>query len=277
VSLTEGDLSISSEDLGDVGFSQYHAPIDSYAINREKHTWPQSEYLNGRTVTESNRRLLFNWMLEALVHFGCHAETHMLAFSVMHRFLEATPDLVLGKLQLAGLSVLFTVLKYTERYPPQLQEFGKALLPGFSAADVVEMEKEVLNTIDWHLALPLPLHFLIGYWHSVAPPLGFTKRQSWCLCLYVVELMMVEPSLLRFTPSTVAAAAICVVRILAASFQSQDVVPPWVILLFCFALFCFALLCFVLFYYVYLHSVRPHNYKASQGKPPCRWRNVFKK
>ena len=152
----------------------------------------------------------------------------MLAFSIMHRYVKLTPDLPLSRLQLAGLAVLFLALKFSE-HPPYLGEFVEALLPknrDISPDDVLEMEKEILGTIDWDLTCPLPLHFLVSYYDVIDPPPGFTIKQAWFMCLYVVELMMEDACLLRFTPSTVAASAVYVTRILALTFQ-PDQFPAW--------------------------------------------------
>jgi len=67
------------------------------------------------------------------------------------------------KLQLVGVSALLIACKYEEIYPPALKEFVAICDKAYTSVEILEMEADVLNVLDFKLTHTSPLRFLERY------------------------------------------------------------------------------------------------------------------
>ena len=65
-----------------------------------------------------------------------------------------------SKLQLVGVSAMLVASKYEEMYAPEIGDFVYITDNAYSKSDIRKMECLILNTLDFNLGKPLPLHFL---------------------------------------------------------------------------------------------------------------------
>lgn len=67
------------------------------------------------------------------------------------------------KLQLVGVSAMFVASKYEEMYAPEIGDFVYITDNSYSKEQVRCMERLILQTLDFRLGKPLPIHFLRRY------------------------------------------------------------------------------------------------------------------
>ena len=65
-----------------------------------------------------------------------------------------------SRLQLVGVTSMLLAAKYEEMYAPEIRDFEYIADNAYSTADIRKMECIILQTLDFSLGRPLPLHFL---------------------------------------------------------------------------------------------------------------------
>lgn len=64
------------------------------------------------------------------------------------------------KLQLVGVTAMLLASKYEEMYSPEIGDFVYITDNAFTKAHIREMEQLILQSLNFELGRPLPLHFL---------------------------------------------------------------------------------------------------------------------
>lgn len=128
--------------------SAFFAPVDPEYPNQ-----PRSE------ISQKSRALLLNWIL--LVHrkFAFKFQTFFTAVNLLDSFLSVQ-SVPLAKLQLLGLTALFTAVKFEEVRPPKLAKFLAITEDQFAAKDVIQMEGTLLSTIGFRVSTESPAQLL---------------------------------------------------------------------------------------------------------------------
>lgn len=109
-----------------------------------------------------------------------------------------------NQLHLLGVSTLLIAAKYEEIYPPELRDFVAVSENKFSKKMVLDMEKEILLTIDFRVTAPSSYRFLQRFQRlSVA----LNDEEVFFYAQYLNEIALLDASLLRFKPSQLAAAS----------------------------------------------------------------------
>jgi hypothetical protein len=65
-----------------------------------------------------------------------------------------------NKLQLVGVTAMLLASKYEEMFAPEVADFVYITDNAYAKADIWEMERDILRTLDFCLGKPLCLHFL---------------------------------------------------------------------------------------------------------------------
>ncbi|KAG2449280.1 hypothetical protein HYH02_005437 [Chlamydomonas schloesseri] len=154
------------------------------------------------------RTTLVDWLGEVRDEFRLHGETLFLAAAYLDAYLAAKP-VSRDRLQLLGMACLWVAAKFEEVYPPPLAAMLAMAENMYSAADLTAMEKEVLFTLDFGLAVPTPLRFLHYMLQLAALPAHPGEALS-CrrLAEALLELSLLDAALLAAPASAVAAAAV---------------------------------------------------------------------
>jgi len=105
---------------------------------------------------------------------------------------------------LVGITCMLIASKYEEIYAPQVVEFCYITDNTYSREHVLSMERAVLDALDFELTHPTSKTFLRRCF--LACENADTKVEF--LANFLAELALLEYKLLRFLPSTVAAAAV---------------------------------------------------------------------
>uniref|UniRef100_A0A023FW41 Putative cyclin b n=1 Tax=Amblyomma parvum TaxID=251391 RepID=A0A023FW41_AMBPA len=184
--------------------SEYAQDIFDYMASLEVR-WPvQAKFLRLQpSVTPEMRAILVNWLMQVHNRFQLLPETLFLTVSLVDRFLQEQ-SVSRSKLQLLGVSALFTASKYEEMMAPTLGDVVYVTDGAYQGREVLRMEQQILRVLDWSLGRPLPLHFLRR--NSKAAQADVLEHS---VAKYALELSLLDYSMSWVRPSEQAAAALC--------------------------------------------------------------------
>ncbi|XP_076312875.1 G2/mitotic-specific cyclin-A-like [Tachypleus tridentatus] len=184
---------------------EYADDIYRHLLDFEKKFCPKPNYMRKQPdITHGMRSILVDWLVEVAEEYKLHTETLYLAVSYIDRFLSCM-SVLRSKLQLVGTASMFIAAKYEEIYPPDVGEFVYITDDTYTKKQVLRMEHLILKVLSFDLAVPTINYFLQRFCH-----VGQVPEIIEYLAKYMCELSLVEgDQYLRFLPSVVAAAAVC--------------------------------------------------------------------
>lgn len=119
-----------------------------------------ADYMKKKTdITERMRGILVDWLVQVHLKFKLLQETLYLTVAILDRFL-ATSDIKRSNLQLVGVTSMLIASKFEEIYAPEVNDFVYITDNAYTYEQILEMEIKILNTLEFNLNHPLPLHFL---------------------------------------------------------------------------------------------------------------------
>ncbi|KNA12800.1 hypothetical protein SOVF_122630 [Spinacia oleracea] len=153
-------------------------------------------------INEKMRAILIDWLVEVHYKFELREETLFLTVHLIDRFL-AKYTMVRKKLQLVGLIAMLLACKYEEVSVPVVEDLIFISDKAYTREDLLDMEKIMLNTLQFNISLPTPYVFLRRYMKAAE-----SDKKLELLCSYLIELSLVEYEMIKFSPSLLAAAAV---------------------------------------------------------------------
>jgi len=160
-------------------------------------------YMKRQTdITEKMRAILVDWLVDVHLKFKLMPETLFLTVNVLDRVLERQP-VVRVKLQLVGVVALLVASKYEEIYAPEVRDLVHITDSTFSKEEILEMEAQILHTLDFNLTTASAFRFLERF-----SRLAEASTRTETLAQYLLELSLVEYKMLKYRGSLVAAAAL---------------------------------------------------------------------
>ncbi|CAI8054324.1 Cyclin-A2 [Geodia barretti] len=217
---------ISQPDNDSQSYPQdYTTEIFTYLREAEVRWQPQIGYMQKQTdITLGMRSVLVDWLVEVGDEFSLQTSTLYQAVGLVDRFLSLM-SVLRGKLQLVGATAMYVAAKLEEIYPPELADFAYITDNTYSQKQIVQMEKLMLQSLDYHLIAPSSTSFLhhyldIGTQQSHSSANLQTSVQH--LAQYLCEMALVHSDpFLKYLPSEVAAASVCLSR------HTLDQQPAW--------------------------------------------------
>jgi len=97
--------------------------------------------------------------------------------------------------------------KYEEIYPPELRDLVYITDRAYTKQEILEMESEIVNTLEYKFTVPTVHSFLCRYLKA-----AHADRTMVQLACYLTERTLQEYPMLQFLPSTIAATAVKVSR-----------------------------------------------------------------
>ncbi|XP_061886392.1 G2/mitotic-specific cyclin-B2 isoform X2 [Entelurus aequoreus] len=188
--------------------SEYVKDIYGYLRQLEVQQAVRANYMEGYEITHHMRALLIDWMVQVSSRFQLLQETLYLSVAVLDRFLQVQP-VSRRKLQLVGVTAMLVACKYEEMYAPEVGDFAYITDNAFTKAQILEMEKQVLKTLNFQLGRPLPLHFL-----RRASKVSNADTARHTLAKYLMELTLIDYDMVHYHPSEIAAASLCLAQLL---------------------------------------------------------------
>ena len=101
-------------------------------------------------------------------------------------------------MQLLGVTTLWVASKYEEIYPPELNDFLLVSENKFARSEIIEMEKDILHTLNFMITVPSSFRFLQRY-RRLSGLLN--NEEVFYYAWYILEICLLDASLLRFKPS----------------------------------------------------------------------------
>lgn len=185
-------------------------------------------------INERMRSILVDWLVEVHLKFKLVPETLYLTINLIDRYLERK-EVSRPKLQLIGVTSLLIASKYEEIYPPELRDLVyicdraytrsevslhfcltlfvvvtnllTAYSPPSQTKQIIEMEENVLKTLEYQITIPSAHAFLVRYLKAAHAD----KRIVQISC-YVLDGTLQSYNLLHYLPSQLAAAAVFIAR-----------------------------------------------------------------
>lgn len=164
---------------------------------------PDPSYMEQQPhINAKMRAILVDWLVDVHKKYKLRSETLFLAIGLMDRFLERRQTARLH-LQLVGVAALLIASKFEEIHPPQVNDFVYITDKAYTSEDVLRMEVSMLTVLEFQVCCPTAAHFMERY-----------QRVNGCteahrdLAQYLLELTLTEYSMVRYTPSHLAAAAL---------------------------------------------------------------------
>lgn len=184
---------------------EYAEEIYTYLREAELRNRPRVRYMKRQPdITTSMRSILVDWLVEVAEEYKLHRETLFLAVNYIDRFLSQM-SVLRAKLQLVGAASMFLAAKYEEIYPPEVKEFVYITDNSYTNSQVLRMEHLILKVLSFDVAVPTINCFCEKFAREAE-----IDDETLSLAMYLSELTLVEgESFLKYLPSTVAAAAIC--------------------------------------------------------------------
>ncbi|CAO2833944.1 unnamed protein product [Amaranthus hypochondriacus] len=203
----------------------YVSGIYEYLRNmeQEEKRRPLPDYMQKiqKDVSANMRGILVDWLVELAEEFRVVSDTLYLTISHIDRYLSYKP-LNRQRLQLLGVSAMLIASKYEEIDPKPLEKFCDMTENTYTKQEVVDMEADVLKTLNYEMGNPTLKTFLRRF-NRVAQ--GDTKNpnlQLEFLTYYLAELSLLDYGCVKFLPSLVAAAVVFL-----AKFTINPQMHPW--------------------------------------------------
>ncbi|KAL1345021.1 hypothetical protein HN51_018813 [Arachis hypogaea] len=194
----------------------------------EKNRRPRVDYLERiqKDVTANMRGILVDWLVEVAEEYKLLSDTLYLSISYIDRYLS-TNRVTKPYLQLLGVSSMLIAAKYEEINPPHVEEFCFITDNTYKKSEVVEMEANILNSLNFEMGSPTIKTFLRRFNEIACESQKGQKLQFEFLCYYLAELSLLEYGCLKFLPSLVAAAVIFLARFIMSPKSN-----PWTLTLY---------------------------------------------
>lgn len=168
---------------------------------------PNPDYIEAQDeMTWEERGMLVDWLINIHNKFRLIPETLFLAVNLMDRLLSLR-FVALSKLQLVGVTALFTAAKYEEVLVPSVTNFVYVCHQAVEESDMFAAERYLLRTLNFDLSYPNPMNFLRRI--SKADDYDIQTRT---VAKYLIEIATVDYRLMSHPPSALAAAALWLAR-----------------------------------------------------------------
>ncbi|XP_024891724.1 G2/mitotic-specific cyclin-B3-like, partial [Temnothorax curvispinosus] len=193
--------------------SHYAMDIFEYLKERER-LFPIGNYMDRqvclspwRGAREWMRALLVDWMVEVQESFELNHETLYLAVKLVDLYLT---KMTVGKetLQLLGAASLFIASKFDERIPLMVEDLY-ICDSAYTKRELIKMEINILKIVNFDLGIPLSYRFL---WHYAR--CAKMSMPTSTLARYILEHSLMDYTMIRFSDSKMAAAALLLVLLM---------------------------------------------------------------
>ncbi|EQC39305.1 CMGC/CDK/CDC2 protein kinase [Saprolegnia diclina VS20] len=152
-----------------------------------------------KTLRPLHRSMLVDWLIEVVDVFEMCLRTAFLAVNYTDRFLDVVM-VKKTKFQLLGATCLHVASKCEDVSYIGVEDLSMCADNVYTSMQVLQMEEQLLNTLNFTLAVPTALDFLNIYQRSMVT----LEKKTSMLAQYLSELALQEYSFLKFLPSVVA-------------------------------------------------------------------------
>lgn len=149
------------------------------------------------------RAILIDWLVEVHMKFRLLPETLYLCVNTIDRYLSVEV-IERSKLQLVGVTALLVACKYEEIYPPEIRDCVYVTDRAYTRQEVLDTEFKIVDKLKYKMSVPTGHSFLRRFLYiTKATDLQRTGAN------YYMERILQEYSFLKYRPSEIAAACVC--------------------------------------------------------------------
>ena len=149
-------------------------------------------------INEQMRAILIDWLIEVQLKFKLRDETLFLTVILIDKYLSK--KLILrSKLQLLGVSAMMIACKQEEILVPHVRDFVYITDKAYQNEEVLAMEAEVLNVLDFKVLSPSSLRF----YELIAQFFKFDMKE-FMFGRYMMEIFLLDPRINKYSPSIIA-------------------------------------------------------------------------
>ncbi|CAK9191245.1 unnamed protein product [Sphagnum troendelagicum] len=205
--MQEAEMPVSNIDQHDIGNQlavvDYVEDIYTFYHKIEVQSCVPADYMTRQAdINEKMRAILIDWLIEVHLKFNLMMETLYLTTNLIDRYLSVR-SVSRKNLQLVGVTALLLAAKYEEIWAPEVHDFIFISDNAYTREQILNMEKSMLNTLQFNLTVSTPYVFVARCLKAAAADKEL-EMVSW----YLVELCLTEYSMVKFCPSHLAAAAV---------------------------------------------------------------------
>lgn len=141
--------------------AEYADEILQYNFDKELSEYNDSPILSEK-INVRMFSVLIDWLIDVVVKYQLTKETYFQAVYIIKNCLQSNEfrDLPNEKLQLVGVTALYIASKNEEIYPPGISDFVYIADKAFTKAELIEMEMNVLKSIQFKVNYALPILFI---------------------------------------------------------------------------------------------------------------------
>ena len=189
------NISITNEYLIDI-LNDYKSTTKNFIINEN--------YMNNQIdINKKMRKILINWLIEVHLKFKLKENTLFLSINLIDNFLSKNNNLNRKFLQLVGISSLLIASKYEEIFPPKINDFIFICDNAYNKNEILNMEKLILNSIDFNINFPTIFNFF-----EIYNQFFIFDKKIYFFCLFIIELTLLEIKFLNYSADEICASAI---------------------------------------------------------------------
>ena len=183
---------------------EYFDEIYKYLKSIENSDLPKENYMNSvqDDINEKMRKILLDWLIDVHAKFNLLTETLFLSINIIDRFLSKQ-SINRKYLQLLGVTSMFLASKYEDIYPPEMKDFLFMTDNAYTAEEMVKMESDILDKIEFNMTYPTSLRFL-----EIFKKILNLKEIDFFRCKYFLEIGLFDYKCCHFSPSLIAATSI---------------------------------------------------------------------
>ncbi|KAJ7957968.1 Cyclin [Quillaja saponaria] len=201
---------------------EYIDDIYTYYKKAENSSCVPSNYMAQQSdINEKMRGILIDWLIEVHYKFELMDETLYLTVNLIDRFLAIQP-MMRKKLQLVGVTAMLLGCKYEEVSVPVVDDLILISDKAYTRKEVLEMEKQMINTLQFNLSVPTPYVFMRRFLKA-----SQSDKKLELLSFFIIELCLVEYEMLQFPPSLLAAAAIFTAQCTLTGYKQWSETCEW--------------------------------------------------
>ena len=112
-----------------------------------------------KDINENVRAILIDWLISVHAKFKLLPETLYLTVNLIDRYFSMF-NVAKSEVQLVGITGLLIATKYEEIYPPTVKDFIYLTDQTFTRAQLLQMEKNMLFSLQFDIQQTSPYRFL---------------------------------------------------------------------------------------------------------------------
>lgn len=167
-------------------------------------------------INSSMRSILVDWLVDVHGSFRLSQETLYLGIQILDRYMQITKDVKKKKFQLVGAGALLIASKYEDVITNSYDDFSFVTDKAYNSGEIIEMEKLMMQTLEYDFTTPTIHTFLCRFLKSVDG-----DKTTTLIAFYLAELTLQENTMVGFLPSVTAATTVLLTRNL------QETTPLW--------------------------------------------------